>query len=249
MTGRRAARTRTRTRTRPRWDAFGACVHTYAHTRTHCCVHTYARTHVPSRARLVRARSRPARPRVGASAAVGARWRGHSQVLEVRPLDRRRQRRELGVVRVPARTPCGRAGRCPAHPRSRAGRPLAPAMRARGSADGRRPATPPPPHPTPRGPAPAPGAAAPRAAAQRPAPPRTRTAAAAAGAGRTGSPRACTGRATREAPSPSWRRSTCRAPRARAAAPAVHQRADVGANAPKPWKADRACPKHAPACA
>ncbi len=38
----------------------------------------------------------------------------------------------------------------------------------------------------------------------------------AAGAGRTVPPRACTGRATRGAPSPSWRRWTCRAPRARA---------------------------------
>jgi hypothetical protein len=52
-------------------------------------------------------------------------------------------------------------------PPTRAGRPRSPAMRARGSADGRRPATPPPPHPTPRGSAQAPGAAAPRAAAQR----------------------------------------------------------------------------------
>jgi hypothetical protein len=37
------------------------------------------------------------------------------------------------------------------------------------------------------------------------------------GAGRTVPPRACTGRATRGAPSPSWRRWSCRAPRARAA--------------------------------
>jgi hypothetical protein len=120
-------------------------------------------------------------------------------------------------------------GAAPALPRSRAGRPRAPAMRARGSADGRRPATPPPPHPTPRGPA------------RRPARQRARGSANAHGggaeAGRTGSPRACTGRATRGAPSPSWRRCTCRAPRARAArARCATNGRTWGRIGPKPWK-------------
>ena len=82
-----SAHTRARTRRRARWNAFCACAHTYAYICMLCCVHTYARTHVPSRARLVRARSRPARPCVGASARPRERggggthrnWRfGHS---------------------------------------------------------------------------------------------------------------------------------------------------------------------------
>jgi hypothetical protein len=66
----RRARARVHARARPRWDAFCACAHTQAHTRTQCCVHTYAHTHVPSRARLVRALTtrQTTRRRIGAAA-------------------------------------------------------------------------------------------------------------------------------------------------------------------------------------
>jgi hypothetical protein len=56
------------------------------------------------------------------------------------------------------------------------------------------------------------------------------------GRGRTGSLRACIGRATRGAPSPSWRRCSCRAPRARAARARRATRTDMGSNGPKPQK-------------
>jgi hypothetical protein len=215
---RRSASTRTRTRTRPRWDAFCACAHTYAHTRMHCCVHTYARTHVPGRARLVRARSRPARPRVGASAGTCERGGAgtHSFLRFGQSAAAGSAASSVLDASLRAHRPAAPGG--PGPPLTRAGRPRAPAMRARGSADGRRPATPPPPHPTARGSAPAPGAASATRRSAAPAPPRTRTGGGAAGARRTVPPRACTGRATRGAPAPSWRRSTCRAPRARAAA-------------------------------
>jgi hypothetical protein len=55
--------------------------------------------------------------------AVWAQRRGHSQNLQARPVDHRRQRRELGVARVPARQPCGRAERLrPAPDRAAVGR-------------------------------------------------------------------------------------------------------------------------------
>ncbi len=171
-------------------------------------------TYVPSRALCARAHSPSAK----------RRRRGHSQFLQVGPLDRRRQRRELGVVRVPA---CHRAaapgGSGP--PRSRAGRTRAPDMRARGSAaaDDRQRRI--------QRRAVRPGArrGSARVAAQR-RHRRERARRRLGGAGRTVPPRACTFRATRGAPSPLCRRWTCRAPRARAAAPAAHQWADVGTN-------------------
>jgi hypothetical protein len=74
-------------------------------------------------------------------------------------------------------------------------------------------ATPPPRHPTRRRAVQRPGAAAHAQRRQR----RTLTRRRGGGTGRTGTPRACTGRATRGAPERSWRRCPCRAPRARAA--------------------------------
>ncbi len=72
---------------------------------------------------------------------------------------------------------------------------------------------------------------------------------AAAGAGRTVPPRACTGRATRGAPSPSWTGCACRAPRARAARA---RRATIGRRADERAEATGKSPRmhaHAPACA
>ena len=101
--------------------------HTYAYTCMHCYVHPYARTHVTSGAHLVRAH---APQRVGASAGLASAAAGHSQVLQVGPVGRRRQRRELGVARGPARLRAAAPGG--SGPRlTRAGRPRAPAMRAR----------------------------------------------------------------------------------------------------------------------
>jgi hypothetical protein len=118
----------------------------------HCYVHTYKHRHVPSGARLVRARSR-------ARHASAHRRQGHSQFLQVGPLDRRRQRRELGAGRGPARQPCGRAGRLRPTPNAR--RSAARASHARaGLGRGRRPATPPQPHTNAAWCGPAPGAAA-----------------------------------------------------------------------------------------
>jgi hypothetical protein len=59
--------------------------------------------------------------------------------------------------------------------------------------------------------------------------------------GRTGSPRACTGRATRGAPSPSWRRWTCRGRARVRPAPAAKQWTNAGANGPKPQESHHAC--------
>jgi hypothetical protein len=183
----------------------------HALPRTHICAHTY----VPSRARLARAARHPPEHapacrrgrcerggggthscfRLGHSAAAGS---AASSVL---------------YAHLRANRAAAPGGSGP--PRPRAGRPRAPAMLARGSA------------------APTTGnadAAASNAAWRGPA----RGAAAhaqqrsagtaanahsggAAGVGRTVPPRACTGRATRGAPSPSCSGSTCRAPRARAA--------------------------------
>jgi hypothetical protein len=85
-----------------------------AHARirmhTHACsaAYTHTHTHMYPVVHVSRARSRPARPRVGASAGAGvSAAAGHSQTLEVGPVGRRRQRRELGVARGPARQPCG----------------------------------------------------------------------------------------------------------------------------------------------
>ena len=153
---RRSARTRRRTRRRPRWDAFCACAHTYAYTRMHCCVHTYARTHVPSRARLVRARSRPARPRVGASARPCERGgAGTHSVLRLGQLAAAGSAASSVLVAY-LRANHAAAPGGPGPPLT-ARRSAARASHAcAGLGRGRRPATPPPPHPTPRSAAPAP---------------------------------------------------------------------------------------------
>jgi hypothetical protein len=97
--------------------------------------------------------------------------------------------------------------------------------------------------------APRSAASPPRGAAQRPAQQRsagTATNAHGGGAGRTGPPRACTGRATRGAPSPSWRGWTCRTradllnrPRHARAAPAPPYAYGGG------WRAGRTVPPRA----
>jgi hypothetical protein len=199
----------------------------------HCYVHTYVHTHVPRGASCLVRASLTTRPRGGASAGPCERGGGgpHS-------VFRLGQSAAAGSAASSVSSASLRANRAAAPggsgpPRTRAGRLRAPDTRARG----RRPTT---------GNAAAAsnaarlGPSARRGSATRssaaPAPPRTRTAAAAAGAGRTVPPRACTGRATRGAPSPSWSGCSCRAPRARAAAPAAHQWADVRSNGPQPWK-------------
>jgi hypothetical protein len=149
-----------------------AHTHTLAHSRTLGCIrrrrayvrihthalliHTYARTHVPSRARLVRARSRPARPRVGASAGPCERGGGRTH----------------SVLRLGQSAAAGSAASSELAAYLRANRAAAPGgsgppptMRARGSAaaDDRQRRR----RRIQRRAAPAPGAAAPRAAAQR----------------------------------------------------------------------------------
>jgi hypothetical protein len=112
---------------------------------------------------------------------VRARRRRHSQNPQVRPVGRRRQRRELGAVRPPARRPCGRAGRLrPTPDRAPVGRTRQPCARgARPTADDRQ-------HRRRRiqrraAPAPAPRRRSATRSSAAPAPPRTRTAAAPGG--------------------------------------------------------------------
>jgi hypothetical protein len=206
------ARTRTRARTLECIVHMRAyvCIHMHALLHTHMCRHNICTEWcIVSSARNARRT-----PRVGTSAGrVSAAAAGHSQCLQVGPVGRRRKRRELAGGRVPARQPCGRAERL--RPTNYAHQSAARADSRARARRGRRPATPPPPRqrrvvrPSAR-----PGTA--RAAAQR----RRRRERArrqgGGGRGRTGSPRACIGRATRGAPSPSWRGCSCRAPRARA---------------------------------
>jgi hypothetical protein len=207
----------------------------------HCCVHTYAHTHVPSRARLARAlTTRPTT--VGASAGPCERGGGGthrcfrlgqsaaagSAASSVLPASLRadsaagagRLRPKPGRAPVGnARQPCVRGARPTADDRQRRRRRIQRrVVRPRRQARQRHAQQ---------------CSAGTVANAQRA---RRRRQ-----AGRTVPPRACTGRATRGAPSPSWRRSTCRTPHARVRrAPAAHQRADVGTNGPKPCKGDRA---------
>jgi hypothetical protein len=234
----RCARTRPRAQARAHTRTLGCirrmrayvCTHMHALLRTHTCM-----THVPSRARLVRALTtrppthRPTRRgrcerggggthisfRLGHSAAAGS---AASSVL-------------CASLRAHRAAAPGGSG----PPLTRAGRPRAPAKRARGSAaadDRQRP----------------------RRRIQRrmvrPSAPARRHHAqqrsagtaddapgsGAAGAGRTVFPRACTGRATRGALSPSWSGWTCHAPRARAAR---GRRATLGGRADERAEATR----------
>jgi hypothetical protein len=98
-------------------------------------MHTYAHKYVPSRARLVRAHARHARAHSAGTWDRGGR--GHSQCLQVGPVDRHRQRREPGVARVPARHQCGRAGRLRTHPYRAPVGPGASHARGLGAADDR----------------------------------------------------------------------------------------------------------------
>jgi hypothetical protein len=198
-----------------------ACTATYTHMCTHTCT-----AWCTSSARAARPPARP--PRASHRPAVKARRGGLSQCLQLGPVGRLRQRRELGLARVPARqraaAPSGsgptltarRSAARASHARAGAARPTTGNTAATASnAARRRPSAK-------RGSARGSGAA--------PAPPRT-CKAAGRRRGRTGNPRACTGRATRGASSPSWRRWTCRAPSARA--PAAQPWTDVWSNRPK----------------
>jgi hypothetical protein len=132
----------------------GCVLRMRAYVRIHMhalLIHTYARTHVPSRACLVRAlTTRPIpRRRIGAAGVSAAAALTESSGSASRPPPAAPRARCCPLPCAPTVRPRRAA---PAHPLTRAGRPRAPAMRARGSADGRRQATPPPPpHPTPRG--------------------------------------------------------------------------------------------------
>jgi hypothetical protein len=159
-----------------------AHAHADAHARMHSAharirTHTHARTatYTPTHAHMYPvvhvwcARSRPARPRVGAVGRAGV----SAAAAALTDSSGSASRPPPAAPRARCRTrPCAPTVRprraAPAH---RGGAPVGcgrQAVRARGSADGRRPATPPPPHPTTRGPAWRLSAAAPRAAAQRP---------------------------------------------------------------------------------
>jgi hypothetical protein len=155
------------------------------HAHTHTCIHTYwyAFSCSPARAAL------PLAPPPSAARRGG---RGHSQFLQVGPVDRFRQRRELGVVRVPARHQCGRPERIWPTPNARRSAPASPRRaRARRSS----PRTAARPRHLQRG-------AALSFAWDSGTAMRARKAAG-AGAGRTVPPRACSCRATPGPPSPS----------------------------------------------
>jgi hypothetical protein len=128
-------------------------MHTYLHT----CIRIHSDTQrVDARSCRARARPRPS-ARWNAFCACAHTFaytytrRGHSQPLQVRPLGRLRQRRELEIFRFPASHQCGRAERLWCSPKTApVGRGRQQCERGAGRfSGGRRPATPPPPHPAP----------------------------------------------------------------------------------------------------
>jgi hypothetical protein len=188
------ARTRTHAHSAHFWKALYICAHAHSYIYLHCYTHRY----VPSETHLVLARSHSRRrpPRVGASDGRARRRGTHrsfrlgqstaagSAASSVLDASLRAKVRPPEWVRpIPARACSAR------HDRPRRVRP----------------------RPAPRVAAQRPAQDAARGAQQRNAGTATNARKAAGGrAGRTGSPRACTGRATPGAPSPSWRRCTCR---------------------------------------
>ncbi len=114
----------------------------YVRTHTHALLRPHICTHTGTQSCTSGARAPTTRPTHASAHRRGRCERGgggHSQSLEARPVGRRRQRRELGVVRQPARQPCGRAGRLwPTANARRSGRARQPCARgARPTADDR----------------------------------------------------------------------------------------------------------------
>jgi hypothetical protein len=210
-------------------DAF----HDRTRTRMHALlIHTYARTHVPSRARLVRARSRPARPRVGASAGPCERGGAgtHSEMRSGQSTVAGSAASSLLDASLRAHCAAAPGGSGPPLTARRSAARTSHAHAGLGR--GRRPETPPPPHPTPRGSALAPGAAAPRAAAGTAANAHRRRRARDAQFPQELALAEPLGERIhlRGADGPAAHRARVRP------APAAQRWADVGPNGPKPWK-------------
>ncbi len=214
--------------------------HARIHLHTHACTATYTHMHIPMYL-VVHAKRARRSPHTTRSASAGPCERGGGGTHSFFRLG---QSTAAGSAASSVLYAYLRANRAAAPsgsgpPQKRAGRTRAPAMRAWAR-----------PRPTPGAAAaasnaarcgPAPGAAAPVAAARRPHR-RERARRRCRGRGRTVPPRACTGRATRGAPSPSWRRWTCRAPRARAARA---RRATMGRRGHEPGRSHGKVATHA----